>query len=76
MQKIHRLVICEKTSQAAVYAKALNVTAKKDGYYEGKVWVDGLVSAKTGKVFSAMGVLDDTGKYVNLGFDFTQKKPK
>ncbi|MCL2754578.1 MAG: DNA topoisomerase III [Oscillospiraceae bacterium] len=40
----------------------------------GKVWVEGLFSTKSGKAFAAMVVLDDTGSYVNLNLDFEQKK--
>jgi DNA topoisomerase-3 len=42
----------------------------------GKVWLDGLVSAKTGKTYSAMLVLEDTGKFVNLKLDFSQNRGK
>ena len=31
-----KLVIAEKPSAAQSYAKALNITAKKSGYFEGK----------------------------------------
>jgi DNA topoisomerase-3 len=43
---------------------------------DGRVWIDGMVSSKTNKTFSAMVVLADTGQYVNLAFDFSQKKPQ
>ena len=43
---------------------------------KGKVRVEGMVSSKSGKKFSAILVLEDTGRYVNLNFDFSQRKPK
>ncbi len=44
---------------------------------EGRVFVSGLYSEKTGKTYNATVVLDDTGdKYVNFKLDFSEKKGK
>ncbi len=44
---------------------------------EGRVFVSGLYSEKTGKPYNATVILDDTGdKYVNFKLDFSEKKGK
>ncbi len=44
---------------------------------EGRVFVSGMYSEKTGKTYNATVILDDTGdKYVNFKLDFSEKKGK
>ena len=42
---------------------------------EGRVFVSGLYSEKTGKIYDAVVLLDDTGdKYVNFKLEFSDKR--
>ena len=42
---------------------------------DGRVFVKGLNSQKTGKTFDADLLLEDTGKYVNFKLDFSKDRP-
>jgi len=43
---------------------------------EGRVFISGLYSEKTGKIYDAAVVLDDTGDFVNFGLEFEGRKSK
>ena len=42
---------------------------------DGRVFVKGLYSKKTGKTFDADLLLEDTGEYVNFKLEFGKERP-
>ena len=51
--------------------KQMAVSLLKDG----RVFVKGLYSQKTGKTFDADLLLEDTGEYVNFKLEFGKERP-